>query len=113
MQCNQPEYHGEHYYSDDENDDIWCIGNYEVVETFGVWRIILDPQNPMKGYIDTDPQSGLAPYYVDSRRVHEGENGSGYSWRDHMADKIWAEPYLDDFVAALNAARERWPRRKT
>lgn len=110
MACGSAEYHHEHYYLDEEGGDAWCRGNYEVVETFGPWRIVLDPGNPAQGFIDTDPESDLPPYAIDSTRVHEGEP-DGHTWRDQIGEKIWAQDYLREFAAALVAAQQRWPKR--
>ena len=108
--CGKTDFHAEHYYENTHGNDAWCWGNYEVVETFGPWRIVLDPDDKTKGYIDTDQNIGLPPYYIESHRLHEGEP-NGYTLRDHMDDKIWAKPYLADFAAALSAAQARWPRK--
>lgn len=46
-------------------------------------------------------------YVVDRDRIHEVSNG--YTWEDHIAAKGWAD--MQDFRAAMDFARRRWPKR--
>ena len=108
MQCDNTALHDEHDVIGDEGQEDMCIGNYEVVDAFGTWRIILSPSRDGSGWLEPVPGSGLPPYLIDSSRVHEGEP-NGHTWIDQVGEKMWAKPHMRDFTTALRAAQARWP----
>lgn len=111
MSCDIVDYHGEHYYENHHGNDSWCRGKYEVIATYGPWRIVLCPSGDGSGWLETSPESGLPVYPIDSSYIHKGEP-NGHTWDDQVAEKAWAQPFLVDFLTALRAAQARWPRRR-
>lgn len=109
MKCNNPAFHHEHDVIGDEGQEDMCIGNFEVVGTFGPWNITLNPDGDGSGWLEPVSGSGLPYYPIDSSRVHEGEP-NGHTWIDQVGEKMWAKPYMSDFTAALRAAQARWPK---
>lgn len=109
MQCGNPVFHDEHDFVDSKGQSEMCIGNYEVVYTFGPWRVVLNPSGNGSGWLEAAPSSGLPYYPIDSGRIHSGEP-DGHTWIDQVGEKVWAEPHMADFTLALRAAQERWPK---